>query len=400
MLSLLAAMSILTCAAQDRGNSGVRPGIEVLLTDSLHLVDGKRVGLITNQTGVDRAANGDVLRLIDAGVRLRAVFAPEHGFRGILEQEIIEHGRDTAAGLPVFSLYGEVRAPTPEMLDLIDVLLIDLQDIGARPYTYISTTLLAIQASAATGVNVVVLDRPNPIGGTLVQGPMLDTAFASFVGMLPVPLRHGLTHGELALLGNDVLGYGANLTVVPAAGWRRDDWFDQTGLPWVRPSPNMPDLESATHYPGTVLFEGTNVSVGRGTPVAFRALGAPWLNPAEIVAAIGLEPGVTIRDSVITPHAPPDDKYPEITIPALVLAVTDRRAYDPTRLAVRLMAAIKQHHPESFEIRSTVYFDHRAGSGRLRSWLDTEGDRGEIWHSWDAELEMFKNARERYLIYR
>jgi len=393
-------VSVVGCAAPDSGHPAVRPGIEVLLSDSLHLIEGQRVGLITNQTGVDGAGVDDVQRLLDADVDLRAVFAPEHGFRGTLDQEIIEHGRDTAAALPVFSLYGEVRAPTPEMLDLIDVLLIDLQDIGARPYTYVSTALVAIRAAAEAGVKPVLLDRPNPLGGTLVQGPMLDTAYASSVGMLPVPLRHGMTHGELALLGNDVLGYRADLTVVPATGWRRDEWFDETGLPWVRPSPNMPDLESATHYPGIVLFEGTNLSVGRGTPVAFRVLGAPWLAPLRVAASLGSEPGVIIKDSVITPEEPGDGKYADVTMPALVFAVTDRRSYDPTRLAVRLMAAIKDLHPDSFEIRNAEYFDDRAGSDALRTWLDEGGTRGEIWLSWEVEVAEFRRLREAYLVYR
>jgi uncharacterized protein YbbC (DUF1343 family) len=286
------------------------------------------------------------------------------------------------------------------MLSLIDVLLIDLQDIGARTYTYVSTALAAIEAAAAVDVGVVMLDRPNPIGGILVQGPILDTAFASFVGMLPVPVRHGMTHGELVLMGNEILGYGADLTVVPAAGWTRDAWFDETGLPWVRPSPNMPDLESATHYPGMVLFEGTNLSVGRGTPVAFRTLGAPWLDPPRVTAGLGSEPGVMITDSIITPEAPPDGKYGHVTVPALVLAVTDRRAYDPARLASRLLAAIRDMHPDSFQVRDAGYFDNRAGSDALRLWLEEEADRGEIWPSWDAGLEEFRRARERYLIYK
>lgn len=378
----------------------VRPGIEVLLTDSMHLVQDRRVGLITNQTGIDRAGRGDVARLLDAGVNLTALFAPEHGFRGNLEQAVIQHGRDSAAGMPVFSLYGEVRAPTPKMLELIDVLLIDLQDIGARPYTYISTVLLAMEAAAPAGVLVVVLDRPNPIGGVMVQGPVLDTVYASYVGMLPVPLRHGMTMGELALLGNDVLQLGCEVSVVPAAGWRRRDWFDATGLPWVRPSPSMPDLESATHYPGLVLFEGTNLSVGRGTPVAFRVLGAPWLEPSSVIERLGPEPGVAILDSTIDPRAPGDGKYDGVSMPALVFRVTDRSIYDPTLLAAHLLRAIRRVHPDSFRIPKADYFDRRVGSDGLRRWLERETDQAEPWVSWDRDITRFETIRRRYLIYR
>jgi uncharacterized protein YbbC (DUF1343 family) len=395
---MLASLLYVGCGGS-AAHQEARPGIDVLLADSSHLIEGRRVGLITNHTGIDQFGLGDVDRLIDAGVNLTALFAPEHGFRGNLEQAVIEHGRDSAGGLPVFSLYGEVRAPTPEMLRLVDVLLIDLQDIGGRPYTYISTALLAMEASAAQEVRVLILDRPNPIGGTQMQGPMLDTAFASFIGMLPVPLRHGMSLGELALMGNALFRYGADVTAVPALGWRRDVWFDATGLPWVRPSPNMPDLESATHYPGLVLFEGTNLSVGRGTAVAFRVLAAPWLDPDRVIGRLGTEPGVTILDSVITPRNPGDRKYPDAELPALLLRVNERSSYDPTRLAARLMAAIREIHPDSFQIRDARYFDNRAGSDALRLWLESGGEEGDLWRSWEEGLAAFRAVREKYLIY-
>ena len=243
----LAFVTGIACAQTAGEAPRVRPGIEVLLEDSVHLVRGRRVGVLTNQTGVDRFGVSDVRRLLDADVEVTAILSPEHGYRGGLDQEEIAHGVDSTTGIPVFSLYGANRRPTAAMLSRFDVLLIDLQDIGGRPYTYISTALEALRESVTHGLPVVVLDRPNPIGGTLVQGPVLDTAYRSFVGMLPVPQRHGLTLGELVQLGNDRLEIGADLTVVPAEGWTRDTWFDATGLPWVRPSPNMPDLESATH---------------------------------------------------------------------------------------------------------------------------------------------------------
>lgn len=337
-LGLSAMIAGCTSATADR--APVRPGIVVLTSDSLHLVAESRVGLVTNQTGIGPGGSSDVELLLDAGVRLTALYSPEHGYRGGLDREGIGHSVDSATGLPIYSLYGDTREPTPAMLEDVDVLVIDLQDIGARPYTYISTALLAMRAARRAERRVIILDRPNPIGGRLVQGPILDTAASSFVGMLPVPLRHGMTFGELALFGNDVLGIDADLTVMPVAGWRREQWFDETQLPWVRPSPNMPDLESATHYPGTVLFEGTNLSVGRGTPIAYQVLGAPWLNPTGVLGRVGDVQGVILRDTVVTPHAPSDDKYDGEELPALRFEAVDRDLYDPTALAVRLLEAL------------------------------------------------------------
>jgi uncharacterized protein YbbC (DUF1343 family) len=378
----------------------VRPGIDVLLTDSAHLVADRRVGLLTNQTGVNRTGGSDVEALLQHGVQLVAIFSPEHGFRGNLDESNIGHTTDSATGLPIYSLYGAQREPTPEMLGQIDVLLCDLQDIGARTYTYISTILHAMRAAAGVGLDVVVLDRPNPIGGELVQGPVLDTAFATYVGMLPVPLRHGMTMGELALFGNDVLGIGANVTVVPADGWQRGIWFDGTGLPWVRPSPNMPNLESATHYPGIVVFEATNLSVGRGTPIAFQVLGAPWLRPSDVAEVVGEQPGVAISDTTITPGDAADRKYSEVTIPALKFRVTDRSTYDPTQLMVRLLTAIKQVHPDSFAVTTASGFDRLAGSDGLRLALEGDQPADRIIASWEKGLGGFASTRRRYLLYR
>ncbi len=378
----------------------IRPGIDVLLADSAHLVADRRVGLLTNQTGVNRTGGSDVEALLQHGVQLVAIFSPEHGFRGNLDESNIGHTTDSATGLPIYSLYGAQREPTPEMLGQIDVLLCDLQDIGARTYTYISTILHAMRAAAGVGLDVVVLDRPNPIGGELVQGPVLDTAFATYVGMLPVPLRHGMTMGELALFGNDVLGIGANVTVVPADGWQRGIWFDGTGLPWVRPSPNMPNLESATHYPGIVVFEATNLSVGRGTPIAFQVLGAPWLRPSDVAEVVGEQPGVAISDTTITPGDAADRKYSEVTIPALKFRVTDRSTYDPTQLMVRLLTAIKQVHPDSFAVTTASGFDRLAGSDGLRLALEGDQPADRIIASWEEGLGGIASTRRRYLLYR
>jgi uncharacterized protein YbbC (DUF1343 family) len=395
-----AVVLVASCDRPPGQPAQVRPGIDVLLTDSAHLVADRRVGLLTNQTGVTMGGRGDVEALLEAGVQLVVIFSPEHGFRGNMDQANVGHATDSATGLPIYSLYGEQLEPTPDMLGQIDALLCDLQDIGVRTYTYISAILHSMHAAAGVGLEVLVLDRPNPIGGELVQGPVLDTAFASYVGMLPVPLRHGMTMGELALLGNEVLGIGADLTVVPADGWRRDIWFDGTGLPWIKPSPNMPSLESATHYPGTVVFEATNLSVGRGTPIAFQVLGAPWLRPSDVAEVIGEQPGVAISDTIITPRDASDGKYSGVTIPALKFRVADRVTYDPTRLMVGLLEALRQVHPDSFAITGVPGFDRLSGSDRLRLALETGQPAYDIVASWHEGLTEFRSVRQKYLLYR
>ncbi|HET7038990.1 MAG TPA: DUF1343 domain-containing protein [Gemmatimonadales bacterium] len=376
----------------------VRPGIDVLLSDSLHLVRGVKVGIITNQTGIDREGRDDITRLRAAGVEVTAILSPEHGFRGALDVENIGHGVDSATGIPVFSLYGDVRAPTADMVRGVDALVVDLQDVGARPYTYISTVLLALQWAAGGNLPVIVLDRPNPIGGALVQGPVLDTTLASFIGMLPVPLRHGMTIGELARLGRDALDIPARLVLVPVSGWERDRWFDQTGLPWVRPSPSMPSLESAAHYPGTVLFEATNLSVGRGTPLAFQVIGAPWLDAARIARDLAALPGVALSDTTVVPENSPDRKYDGIRLPAVRLRVTDRARYDPTRTAVHLLAAVRRLHPDSLHI-DTLRLDRRAGDRAIRLGLERGTPPDSIVAGWQPALDRFKQMRARYLLY-
>ena len=262
----------------------VRPGIEVLLSDSIALVRGRRVGLITNHTGRDRSGTPSIDLL--AGhpeVELVALYSPEHGIRGSAEAGVRVAGSvDERTGLPVHSLYGETRTPTAEMLEGVEVLLFDIQDVGARYYTYLSTMALAMEAAGEHGIPFVVLDRPNPIGGDPVQGNVLDPGFASFVGLYPIPMRHGLTAGEFARMAVGEFGVQVELSVAVADGWRRTMPFEDTGIPWIAPSPNMPSVESALHYPGTCLFEGTPISVGRGTDRAFQLVGAPWLDGEEL----------------------------------------------------------------------------------------------------------------------
>jgi uncharacterized protein YbbC (DUF1343 family) len=375
----------------------VRPGIEVLLTDSLHLVRGRRVGLLTNQTGVDARGVDDLTRLLAAGVRVTAIFSPEHGFRGRIDEENIEDARDSATGIPIFSLYGTVRAPTPDMLARVDVMLADLQDVGARPYTYISTILHTLGATAAHGVPLIVLDRPNPLGGVAIEGPVLDTAHASFVGMLPVPLRHGLTMGELVLFGRAVLHLGGTVTVVPAGGWARSQWFDASGLPWVRPSPNLPSLESAVAYPGTVLFEATNMTVGRGTPLPFQVVGAPWLNALAVIRRLGRVGGAVLRDTAVTPRSPTDGKYPDVAVSAIRIDVTDRDRYDPVATAVRLLAAVRAEHPDALHLDERM--DQLAGTAELRRAMAEGTDPGSLLAEWRVAAARFRERRIPYLLY-
>jgi uncharacterized protein YbbC (DUF1343 family) len=394
---LLVGVTLAGCHSAAPAPEPVAPGIEVLLGDSLHLVRDRRVGLLTNQTGVDAHGVADLTRLLAAGVRVTAVFSPEHGYRGRLDEENIGDARDSATGIPVFSLYGTARAPTAEMLATVDVVVADLQDVGARPYTYVSTILHTLRAAAAHGVPVIVLDRPNPLGGLVVQGPVLDTAHASFVGMLPVPLRHGLTMGELVRFGRAALDLGGHLTIVPLRGWRRSQWMDATGLPWTRPSPSMPSLESAVPYPGTVLFEATNLSVGRGTPFPFRVVGAPWLRPAAVIARLGSVTGAVLRDTAVRAERPPDGKYPGVLMPAILVHVTDRDRYDPVATAVRVMAAVRAEHPDS--LRLDARMDQLAGTDRLRRTIAEGADPEPLLAEWRSASARFLERRAPFLLY-
>lgn len=399
----------------------VLPGIDVLLTDSLHLIAGKRLGLITNQTGVDAEGVPTIDRLFRAAAAspapqplLVALFAPEHGIRGTyapgesVRDSVAGAGDtvDVATGLPIYSLYGPRRAPTAAQLDSLDVLLVDLQDVGTRTFTFVSTMVHAMRAAAAAHRRIIVLDRPDPIG-CAVQGPVLEPANASFIGMLPVPLRHGMTIGELARFANRELRIGADLVVVPVRGWSRCMWFEETGLPWVRPSPNLPDLRSLAWYPGTVLFEATNLSVGRGTDAPFRQVGATWLDAPRVARLVpsrlaGLSP------TRFTPFQPGDGKYGNVTVngvvfpaytraPGLVAqCLAHRRAppatgrgceSDPVEAALALLDAVRRTHPDSLVV------DAAGLTLRL-------GVRPSAAHVSPARLAGFLARRSRYLLYR
>jgi uncharacterized protein YbbC (DUF1343 family) len=333
-------------------------------------------------------------------VELVALFSPEHGIRGQEEGgRRIGDDTDEKTGLPIHSLYGETRKPTPAMLEGLDALLFDIQDIGARYYTYVSTMALGMEAAGEAGIPFFVLDRPNPIGGLAVQGSVLDPAFATFVGMFPVPMRHGMTPGELALMYVGEFGLRAEVHVIPAEGWTRDMLFFDTGLPWIAPSPNMPSLESALHYPGTCLFEGTNLSVGRGTEMAFQVVGAPWLDEAGLALALAEYdlPGVSFEAIRFTPLSPGDGKFAGEEIGGVRLMFTGPE-YDPTLAALALLRETLRMSEGHWEWR-VGHFDRLAGTDLLREGLLAGRSLSELREGWDNALEAFRRAREPYLLY-
>jgi uncharacterized protein YbbC (DUF1343 family) len=388
---------------EQRGRLGaVRSGIDVLLAGDLAALQGKRVALVTNHTGKNAAGESSIDLLHRApGVELVALFSPEHGIRGEAEAgERVESGRDQATGLPIHSLYGETRKPTAAMLEGVDLLVFDIQDIGTRYYTYVWTMALVLQAAAEQGLEFMILDRPNPLGGVLAQGNVLEPEQASFVGLYPVPMRHGLTAGELARLLNGEYGIGAELIVIPVEGWRRAEWFDETGLPWTAPSPNMPSLESATHYPGTCLYEGTNLSVGRGTEAAFQQIGAPWLDHEELARRLNARglPGARFEPVLFTPERPGDGKFGGEVVRGVRFVATDRGVYDSTVAAIAALVEIRALHPERLEWR-TSHFDRLAGTDRVRKQIVAGADIETITAGWSAELARFEAVRGRYLLY-
>jgi uncharacterized protein YbbC (DUF1343 family) len=387
-------------AAAVRDPAAVRPGIEVFLEDVPPAVRGKRVGLITNHTGIDRARATDIdLIARHKDLELVALLAPEHGIRGDAEAGVrVSDTVDSATGVPIYSLYtAEDRGPTPEMLKDVDVLVYDLQEVGGRTWTYVSTMALAMQAAVKRQIPFVVLDRPNPIGGEIVEGALLDPRFKSFVGMYPIPARHGMTVGELATLFNRKHGIGADLIVVRAANWRRSQWFDETGLPWVNPSPNLRSLDALQSYPGSVYFEGTNLTEGRGTDRPFEQIGAAWLDAEAVAAAMNARRLPGIRFEPITMRvAPTAAKFKGLTIPAVRFAITDRQAYRPVRTSLLLIDAIRRQHPRDFAWGPSI--DRLTGSDKVRHAIDANR-LPPLLEEWDREAAGFLESRKPYLLY-
>ena len=370
---------------------------------------GRRVGLVANPASVDRNLQHTADRLINApGVTLAALFGPQHGFHASAQDNMIEtpHGGDDRRRVPVFSLYSETREPTGAMLANLDLLVIDLQDVGTRVYTFIYTMANCLRAAARHGVPVLVCDRPNPIGGVAVEGPMLEPGYESFVGQFPIPMRHGMTVGELARLFNEHFGIGAGLDVARLEGWARDQHADQTGLPWVMPSPNMPTLDTALVYPGAVLFEGTMLSEGRGTTRPFELVGAPWVDPVRLVSRLDALtlPGLHWRPASFEPTF---HKFAGQVCGGCQLHVVDRVRFRPVRAAVALLWAICLEAPDRFAWRLPPYeyepekmpIDILAGSPSLRTQIEAHEDPRAIADSWDAAVASFAPVRDRYLLY-
>jgi uncharacterized protein YbbC (DUF1343 family) len=380
----------------------VLPGIETFLADVPQRLRGKRVGLITNQTAVDRERRTDIdLIAAHPQLKLVALLAAEHGIRGtVAPGEYIQDTVDAKTGIPIYSLYTtEDRGPSDEMLKDVDVLVYDLQEVGGRTWTYVSTMALCMQAAKRKGIPFVVLDRPNPIGGEIVEGAPLDPKFKSFVGMYPIPARHGLTVGELATLFNTKHGIGADLIVARVANWRRSQWQDQTGLPWVNPSPNLRSLAALTSYPGSVYFEGTNLTEGRGgSPRPYEEIGAPWLDSPAIVATMNARalPGVRFDTSTFTMQ-PKAGKHAGQTIRAVRFVVTDRQAYRPVRTSLLLIDEIKRRHPREFAWGPSI--DRLAGTDQVRLAIDG-GRLQPLLEQWDREAAAFAESSRALWLYR
>jgi uncharacterized protein YbbC (DUF1343 family) len=397
-MMLLALATAMPAAQINAQTSAVVPGVEVLLSDSLHLIKGKRVGLLTNHSGRNRQGTSTIDLLFKTpGVSLVALYGPEHGIRGIAKAgEKISSSVDSATGVKVYSLYGDAQVPTAEMMKDIDVLLYDIQDVGARVYTYEWTLSLAANSGKKP---IIVLDRPDPIRADRYEGNILDPKFASLVGQFPVALRYGLTPGELLrfLAGTKLID--ANVTVVPMKNYRRSMWFDETGIPWVNPSPNLRTLDAELLYPGTVFFEGTTATEGRGTDDPFTLIGASWMTDNAAIAAelnaIKL-PGVRFDTATRTIEA--GYKFGGQTIPMIKVRVTDRNVVRPVELGIRMLRAIYARHTTDFKWRERQ-IDRLAGTDKLRTAVE-QNTIDALIRDWDADAVRFAGMVRPYLLYK
>ena len=392
----------------------VQSGIERLLADSPPLLQGKSLGLLANPASVAcpegnrRFCSTRVLIANQYPGQLKVLFSPQHGFFAEKPANMVpsEDLIDPVLNIPVFSLYGKTRRPLEAMLEPIDILIVDLQDVGTRVYTFVYTMALCLQAARAHHKQVLVVDRPNPIGGNRVEGNCLKTEYASFVGMYPIPMRHGLTIGELALLFNDYFGIGCELTVTPMAGWKREMLFQDTGLPWIPPSPNLPNPTSALVYPGQVLWEGTNVSEGRGTTQPFEIFGAPFIDTARLEARIPEDKlaGVHLRPFAFEPTS---DKWEKKLCCGFQLHIIDTRTYQPYKTTLSLLQAVVSVHQDAFQWKPPPYeyefeklpFDLITGDPSVRKAVEGLHPLEDLEHTWTEELRRFEEIRKPYLLY-
>jgi uncharacterized protein YbbC (DUF1343 family) len=384
-------------------------GLEMLCESRRDLIEGARVGLVCNQASVDHGLNhsADILRGT-RGVNLTALFGPQHGIRGDVQDNMVEtlHTDDPETGLPVYSLYSETREPTEEMLRDVDVIVCDLQDVGCRIYTFVYTIANCMRVARRLGKRLVVCDRPNPIGGVAVEGNLLESGFESFVGQYALPTRHGMTAGELARMFNEHWGIGCELEVVPLEGWSRELWFDETDVPWVLPSPNMPTLDSATVFPGTVHLEGTQMSEGRGTTRPFELVGAPYVEASEFARSLesrGL-PGVKFR---ATNFQPTFQKHAGKTCGGVQIHVLDRREFKPVLTGLAVVKTCFDLYGEDFRWKEPPYeyvfdknpFDVISGTDGLRKAFERGDSLERIEESWRGGLETFLGERAKFLLY-
>lgn len=384
-------------------------GLEKLLQAKTSVLRGARVGLVCNQASVDHNYHhaADLLHE-HPGMNLRALFGPQHGIRGDVQDNMIEteHGRDRKTGLPVYSLYSETREPSEAMLRDIDVIVFDMQDVGCRIYTFVYTLANCMRAARKWGKKVVICDRPNPISGGGVAGNVLEPEYASFVGQFPIPTRHGMTVAELARMFNEHFNLASEIEVVPMDGWQRKFWHDETNAPWVLPSPNIPTLDSATVFPGTVHFEGTQISEGRGTTRPFELIGAPYIDPDDYACQLnnlGLA-GVFFRSCAFQPTF---QKHGGITCGGVQIHVTDRQSFEPVIAGVAMVKLAYDMYTHEFLWKSTPYeyvydknpFDVISGTNKIREAIEQGSGLNEIQDSWKGPLAEFRAIREKYLLY-
>lgn len=402
----------------------VRTGADRILSDASDLLRNKTVGILTNHTGRLSDGRSIIDAVAESGLcRIKALYGPEHGIAGDTpDGKVVEHVNHPGYGIPVYSLYGRIHKPTKEMLQGLDLLLCDMQDVGARFYTFISTIALCLEAAAEQRIPFVILDRPNPIRGLEYDGPVRVPSLKSFVSWMPLPVTHGLTIGELARLWNEEGWLGpkdsglglqnsgssrplkAQLEVVPLKGWKRSMWYDETGLPWIPPSPNMRTLSTAVLYPGLCFVEGTSLSEGRGTSSPFQLVGAPWVDPQGVLMHLREfdTPGVLIAAEEFTPREIPgiasQPKYEGVRCKGIHITVTNRDAVKPVRLGVAIVAAFKRAYPGQTAFRNRR-FDILTGNPNVRHQLERNVPPEEICAGWTEDLEKFGAIRSRYLMY-
>ncbi len=396
--------------ASETGQTSLRvlTGLDVLVSERSELIAGKKLGIVTNHTACDSQGR-HIIDLLAEKAQITALFGPEHGIRGDSSAgENIKDGIDSITGAPIYSLYGKTFEPTPDMLQNVQLMIFDIQDVGARFYTYISTLFVVMEACARHDIPIVVLDRPNPIGGIQVEGPVISPRLQSFVGVAPIAIRHGMTVGELATMFNmeGFIGHriGANLSVVRCKNWERSIWYDKTGLPWLAPSPNMPSLEAATIYPGGCLIEGANLSEGRGTDTPFVIYGAPWIDGTKWAEALNQEglSGVQFEPVTFKPRSIPgkseNPKHKDKDCGGIRVVVTDRGVFQPVACGVAMLSTAYQQDPGKFEFRSS-HLDRLWGNQQLRYHIEAGTPWTKIMEETQKSLQRFMDVRSRYLLY-